>query len=89
VGYDAEAYGLNIVGLKRRGLPRETISKLNQAYKILFRSPFRLEEKLKKIEGEIDCEEVRHLVAFIRKPSRYGFCREVKFRGKNEESSVL
>jgi UDP-N-acetylglucosamine acyltransferase len=89
VGYDAEAYGLNIVGLKRRGLPRETISKLNQAYKILFRSPFRLEEKLKKIEREIDCEEVRHLVAFIRKPSRYGFCREVKFKGKDEESSVL
>ena len=83
VGYEAEAYGLNIVGLKRCGMSRETISKLNRAYKILFRSKLRLEEKLKKIEDEVDCDEARHLVCFVRKPSRYGFCREVKLKGRN------
>ena len=79
VGYNAEAYGLNVVGLKRCGMNKETISKLNKAYKILFRSKLRLEEKLKKIEEEVDSDEARHLVAFIRKPSRYGFCREVNY----------
>lgn len=87
VGYNAEAYGLNVVGLKRCGMNKETISKLNKAYKILFRSKLRLEEKLKKIEEEVDSDEARHLVAFIRKPSRYGFCREVKRRTKGAEST--
>ena len=85
VGYDAEAYGLNIVGLRRCGMSRETISKLNRAYKILFRSKLRLEEKLKKIEDEVDCDEARYLVSFVRKPSRYGFCREVKLKGRSRE----
>ncbi|MFV2016537.1 MAG: acyl-ACP--UDP-N-acetylglucosamine O-acyltransferase, partial [Candidatus Heimdallarchaeota archaeon] len=66
VGYNAEVYGLNVVGLKRYGMSKETISKLNHAYKILFRSKLRLEERLKKIEDEVDCDESRHLVDFIR-----------------------
>lgn len=84
VGYDAEAYGLNVVGLKRSGMSKETIAKLNRAYKILYRSKLRLEEKLKTIEDEVDCDEARHLVSFLRKPSRYGFCREVKLKGRSE-----
>ena len=82
VGYNAEAYGLNVVGLKRHGMSKETISKLNSAYRILFRSTLRLEERLRKIEDEIECDEARHLVSFIRTPSRYGFCREVRLKGK-------
>lgn len=80
VGYNAEAYGLNVVGLKRRGFSRETISELNRAYRILFRSMGKQEERLKRIEEEVDCDEARYLVDFIRKPSRYGFCREVKLK---------
>jgi len=87
VGYNAEAYGLNVVGLKRCGMSKETISKLNRAYRILFRSTLKLEERLKKIEDEIDCDETGYLVSFIRKPSRYGFCREVKRKGKREEAA--
>jgi UDP-N-acetylglucosamine acyltransferase len=88
VGYDAEAYGLNIVGLKRCGMSREAISKLNRAYKILFRSKLRLEERLKKIEDEVDSDEARYLVSFIRKPSRYGFCREVKLKGRSGDEGL-
>ena len=84
VGYNAEAYGLNVVGLKRRGFSRETISALNRANRILFRSKGKLEERLKRIEEEVDCDEARHLVDFIRKPSRYGFCREVKLRAVDD-----
>ena len=71
------------MGLKRCGMSREAISKLNRAYKILFRSKLRLEERLKKIEDEVDSDEARYLVSFIRKPSRYGFCREVKLKGRS------
>ena len=83
VGYRAEAYGLNSVGLRRRGFTRETISKLNRAYKILFRSKCKLEERLRQIEEEVDCAEARQLVTFIRTPSRYPFCREVALKGRN------
>jgi UDP-N-acetylglucosamine acyltransferase len=83
VGYDAEPYGLNTVGLKRRGFSQETLSQLKRAYAILFRSKLRLEERLNQIEREADCEETRHLVSFIRKPSRYGFCREVRTKIKD------
>lgn len=78
VGYNAGAFGLNTVGLRRRGFSREAISTLKRAYAILFRSTHRLEERLSQIEKEADCEETRQLVAFIRKPSRYGFCREAR-----------
>ena len=83
VGYRAEAFGLNSVGLRRRGFSRETISKLNRAYKILFRSKCKLEERLRQIEEEVDCDETRHLVTFIRTPSRYTFCREVRLKGRS------
>lgn len=82
VGYRVEAVGLNTVGLQRRGFTRETLSKLRRAYTILFRSPCKLEERLRQIEEEVDCDEARHLVAFIRRPSRYPFCREVALKGR-------
>lgn len=87
VGYNAEAYGLNVVGLKRRGMSKEAISKLHHAYRILFRSKLKLEERLKKIEDEVACDEALYLVAFLRKPSCYGFCREVKARAKSAEKA--
>jgi UDP-N-acetylglucosamine acyltransferase len=83
VGYRAEAFGLNSVGLQRRGFSRETLSKLHRAYKILFRSKRKLEERLSQIEEEVDCDEARHLVTFIRTPSRYTFCREVTLKGRS------
>jgi UDP-N-acetylglucosamine acyltransferase len=86
VGYNAGAVGLNTVGLRRRGFSREAISKLKHAYAILFRSPLRLEERLKQIEQEADCEETRQLVSFIRKPSRYGFSREAR-TGKGTDAA--
>jgi UDP-N-acetylglucosamine acyltransferase len=86
VGYNAEAYGLNTVGLRRRGFSRESISQLKRAYAILFRSTLRLEERLQQIEREADCEETRQLVAFIRKPSRYGFCRAAR-SGKGADAA--
>lgn len=83
VGYDACAHGLNTVGLRRRGFTRETLSQLKRAYAMLFRSKLRLEDRLIQIEREVDCEEARQLVSFIRKPSRYGFCREGRTKVKD------
>jgi len=74
-GARAKLYGLNIIGLKRRGFSNETINDLKKAYKILFREKRTLKEALKKIKSELaETDEVKHLVEFIEKNQR-GICR--------------
>lgn len=66
-GNRAQLYGLNLVGLKRRGFTEETIGKLKKAYKIIFRSGLTQEEATQKTLDEIQsCPEVNVLVDFIR-----------------------
>ena len=74
-GNFTKLYGLNIIGLKRRGFPEETIAALKEAYRIVFRSKLLLATAIKKAEQEVpDLPEVRHFLDFIRKSER-GICR--------------
>ena len=71
VGNRAKAYGLNQVGLRRRGYPKETVRALRKAYSTLFRSKLPLNDALAAVEqesGEID--EVRYFVDFVRSSKR-------------------
>ena len=74
-GFDIEAKGLNIVGLKRAGFSLAQVSALKKAYQTLYRSGLRLEEALEKIESELPDANTLHLVEFIRRSQR-GICRE-------------
>jgi len=74
-GFNVEAKGLNLVGLKRAGFTLAQIGKLKKAYQTLYRSSLKLEEALAKIESEIPDENTVHLVRFIR-ASKRGICRE-------------
>ena len=74
-GFDVEAKGLNIVGLKRAGFTLEQVGRLKKAYQILYRSGLKLEGALSRIETELPDENVLHLVRFIRGSQR-GICRE-------------
>jgi UDP-N-acetylglucosamine acyltransferase len=74
MGGRAKLFGLNIIGLQRRGFSKDEIGKLKQAYRILFRSSLLLKDALEKIESELDGEHVQHLVTFIRSSKR-GICR--------------
>ncbi|HVW83326.1 MAG TPA: acyl-ACP--UDP-N-acetylglucosamine O-acyltransferase [Bryobacteraceae bacterium] len=74
-GFNVEAKGLNIVGLKRAGFAFSQVSALKKAYQLLYRSGFKLEEALGKIEREIPDENTLHLVGFIRRSER-GIARE-------------
>jgi UDP-N-acetylglucosamine acyltransferase len=71
----AKTYGINTLGLERKGFPKEAIEALKHAYKILIRSKLGLEEALSRIEGELGLyAEVRYLVQFVRESKR-GFIR--------------
>ncbi len=74
-GNFAKLFGLNMIGLKRRGFPDEAIQALKKAYRIIFRSSLLLAAAVKKVEQEVeDIPEVRQFLAFI-KESKRGLCR--------------
>ena len=74
-GFRTKLYGLNSVGLKRHGFSDETIQKIRDVYKILFRSGLMLEEALAKIQdGFGEDPHVEHILEFVER-SRRGICR--------------
>lgn len=74
-GNRATLFGLNLIGLTRRGFSERSIAAVKQAYRIIFRSDLLLEEALEKAKAEVeDCPEVRHFIDFIQKSKR-SICR--------------
>lgn len=70
-GNRAKLYGLNLVGLKRRGFSDETISNLKKAYRIIFRSGLIQEEAMGRIKVELgNCREAMHLIEFMKNSKR-------------------
>lgn len=70
-GNRAQLYGLNTIGLKRKGFSNEVINHLKKAYKIIFRSGLTLDDALKKALEEFgESKEVRYLVDFMRHSKR-------------------
>jgi UDP-N-acetylglucosamine acyltransferase len=67
----AKTYGVNNIGLERKGFQKETIDALQRAYRIIVRSKMRLQEALEKVETELGFHsEVRYLVEYIRSSKR-------------------
>jgi len=70
-GNRAKLYGLNLIGLKRRGFSEEAISNLKKAYRIIFRSGLILEEALNKVKNELsESPEAIHLMEFMKNSKR-------------------
>src|SRR6266849_1551467 len=71
----AKTYGINTIGLDRKGFPKETIEALQRAYRTLIRSKLSLADAIQKIEADFGpYPEVRYLVEFVR-GSKRGFIR--------------
>lgn len=70
-GNHAKCYGLNRVGMRRRGYAKETIEKLHRAYHLLLSSKLNTTQAVERIKAEItDCAEVDLLVNFIETSQR-------------------
>jgi UDP-N-acetylglucosamine acyltransferase len=71
----AKTYGVNTIGLGRKGFSKETIEAVQRAYRLLVRSKLSLEEALARIEAELSFHsEVQYLIDFVRSSKR-GFIR--------------
>jgi UDP-N-acetylglucosamine acyltransferase len=77
-GNHAHLFGLNLIGLKRRGFSAGQIAVLKKAYRTLFLSNLPLAEALDQVRRGLSFSlEVSHLIGFIENSQR-GICRPRK-----------
>ena len=70
-GHPARVYGLNLIGLRRKGVSRESIRQIDQVFKLIFNSGLSAKHAIEKIEKELTGnEEIAYLVNFIRNSER-------------------
>jgi UDP-N-acetylglucosamine acyltransferase len=68
---DTHAYGLNAIGMERRGFSKERISKIHHAYKLLLTSKLNTSQALEKLKAEQDVgQDVAMLIRFIEESER-------------------
>jgi UDP-N-acetylglucosamine acyltransferase len=72
VGNRARIYGLNTIGLVRRGFAPDVIGKLKRAYRYLLVSKLNTSRAVSRIQDDesLACPEVQYLVEFIRASHR-------------------
>jgi len=74
-GHPAQARGINTVGLTRRGVSEQRRSELRRLFRILFRSPMGLEERLAAIREQVPPSPERdHVLKFVAESER-GICQ--------------
>ena len=63
--------GVNVVGLTRRGFPKETVQALKEAHRFIYRDGLNRSQALERVENDIEqTDEIRRLVAFYRNSTR-------------------
>jgi len=68
---NTNAYGMNKVGLERRGFSKERIRQIHHAYKILLASKMNTSQALEKLKAEADKgDDVEMLIRFIEASER-------------------
>lgn len=74
-GNHAHLEGLNLVGLKRRGFPREVINDLRAAYRLLFADEGTFQERIEDVARVFaERAEVCEIVDFIRADANRPLC---------------
>lgn len=70
-GSPARPHGLNMEGLRRRGVPEATRKILKQSYKTLYRENLSLQDAIKVLKGRAkDCPELELFVTFLEQQTR-------------------
>jgi len=71
VGSPMRSYGLNSVGLERRGIPRETVQELRKLYSLFFRSKLNVSQALERARAELrPLPEVLLFLKFVEESDR-------------------
>jgi len=85
----ASLVGLNVVGLRRRGIAREDIRRLRQAYQALFLGAGTFRERVERIAGAFaDDALVARVIAFIRAGGTRPLSMAAADRGGGADAAV-
>ena len=69
-----KAIGPNVVGLTRRGFPKDVIQALKEAFRFIYRDGLNRSQALDRVENDVEpFPEIKELVAFYRNSER-GVC---------------
>lgn len=63
-GYYAKPYGLNVIGLQRRGFTEDVLLELKRAYKVLYRNGLSLAESIAALKSHV-LPDVQRLAQFV------------------------
>ncbi len=70
-GHPLEIHGINMVGLKRRGVGSTQANELKKAYRILYREGLSTTQALEKLKTDLEnSKEVGHIIEFIASTNR-------------------
>lgn len=86
VGNRARIYGVNTLGLTRRGFDPKVIAAIRHAYRVLLQSRLNTSEALARLEAEPMVPEVRVLVEFIRSAKRGVVLKRATHHHPSEEA---
>jgi UDP-N-acetylglucosamine acyltransferase len=68
---DTKSYGVNNIGLQRKGFPLEVVEALKKAHRLLFHAGLLRDEAMAQVEAECgQFAEVAYLLTFIREAKR-------------------
>jgi UDP-N-acetylglucosamine acyltransferase len=85
VGNRARLTGLNIIGLKRRGVDRATLHKVRSAFRRIFFGEQVFSERVEAVRAELADEPlVAEMLAFIDAPSKRGLIRSAAIADPDE-----
>ncbi|MBI3551191.1 MAG: acyl-ACP--UDP-N-acetylglucosamine O-acyltransferase [Elusimicrobia bacterium] len=86
-GYPATLRGLNTLGLRRAGFPREVLTAIKEAYKTLYHSGLRIEEAVAKLKTSHPCAQVAEMLDFI-EGSKRGVMRPAAGVAEEEGAAI-
>jgi UDP-N-acetylglucosamine acyltransferase len=69
---DREVCGLNLIGLRRAGVPRAAIAELHSLYGMFAQEDVQLSDRLDEVSAHVATEEGRAFIEFLRSPSKRG-----------------
>lgn len=69
--YYAKPFGLNAVGMQRRGFDEQTMLYLRRAYKVIYRQGLTVKQAIEKLQSMlVECSEVQLFIDFIQESAR-------------------
>ncbi|MFA5506883.1 MAG: acyl-ACP--UDP-N-acetylglucosamine O-acyltransferase [Vulcanimicrobiota bacterium] len=88
-GQPARVFGMNIRGMQRRGIDKDSRQALKACYRLILQSGLNLTQAINSIKANVEqTDEVQHLTRFLESPSKMGVCiREPDHRREKRQKT--